>query len=102
MSGLASWLGCMIRNIIKILQWIFDWLLHFPDHLDAWISRLFGIDAALPFFPELMRKIDIYISARLGVDPDKPILDELAKKILTWFFSLLDAGADEDSRKRGW
>lgn len=95
MSGLASWLGCMVRNIIVLIQWIVDWILHFGDHLDAWISRLFGVDPSLPFFDEVMKKIDVWISGKFGVDPDLPFWEELIKKAIGWLSDALD----EASRK---
>lgn len=95
MSGLASWIGCILHNIITILKWLVDWILHFPDHLDAWISRLFGVDPALPFFDEVLKKIDIWISGKFGVDPALPFWEELVKKAIGW----LGGGIDEASRK---
>lgn len=99
---LAKWIGCMIRNIIAILKWVIDWLLHFSDHLDIWISNLFGIDPALPFFDELWKKIDEKVSTRLGVDPEKPLLDELVKKAIEWLLSSLDAAAEQEKKDRGY
>lgn len=64
LSDLIEWIGCILHNIITILQWVIDWLLHFHDHLDAWASRLFGVDPALPFWDELEKKlIKMLISA---------------------------------------
>ena len=102
MSGLASWLGCMIRNLITLIQWIVDWALHFSDHLDAWISRLFGVDPSLPFFDEVLKKIDIWISGKFGVDPALPFWDELVKKALTWIGLSLDTAAENRIRDRKW
>lgn len=107
LSQLVKWIGCLLNQVISLmgsviasLAGIADYLLHLPDHLDEWVSRLFGIDPALPFFPELMRKIDLYVSARFGVDPEKPIIDELAKKVMSWLLSLLDTAAENEKRGR--
>ncbi len=102
LSDLIEWIGCILHNIITILQWVIDWFLHFSDHLDAWISGLFGFDPAGNFWEQLSHDIDVRVSNRLGVDPDKPLLDEIARKLLEWFFTILDAKADEDLQNRGW
>ncbi len=93
LSDLVQWIGCILHNIITILNWFVDWILHFPDHLDAWISRLFGVDPALPFFDEVMKKIDIWISNKFGVDPEKPLWEELVKKAIGWLSDDLDEAA---------
>lgn len=102
LSSLFEWIGCMLHNIIAILKWLADWLLHFTDHLDAWISRLFGVDPSLPFFDEIMKKIDIWISGKFGIDPALPFWEELVKKALGWIAGALDAAAENRRKDRGW
>ena len=102
LTALIQWIGCILHNIITILQWFVDWILQFPDHLDAWISRLFDVDPSLPFFDEVLKKIDIWISGKFGVDPALPFWEELVKKALTWIGGALDAAAEERMRIRGW
>ncbi len=93
-GGLAQWIGCMIKNIITLIQIIVDWIAHFPDHLTAWIFSLFGFDPSKNFWEQLRSDLDEMLSARLGVDRDKPLLDELVKKMLGWLFAELNAAAE--------
>ncbi len=99
LSDLVEWIGCILHNIITILQWIVDWFLHFPDHLDEWVSRLFGFDPAGNFWEQLRHDIDVRVSTRLGVDPDKPLLEEIVRKTFGWIFDSADAASREKLRK---
>ncbi len=100
-----KWLLMLILSpVTSILDWIAkiaDYLLHLSDHLDAWISRLFGVDPAGPFFDQVMHNIDIWVSNRLGVDPDKPLLEELLKKVFAYFTGWLSALVDDDENNLG-
>lgn len=79
-SALAALIPQLLSLLVYVLslKWLEDWVKRFFTELDIWLSNKFGIDPALPFF------------------------DELMKKTFGWFFSLLDSMADEDSKKRGW
>lgn len=98
LKKLIKWVVCHIKQIITLSVYLvyrlYDvvvYILNLPDHLDKWVSRLFGIDPALPFFDELMKKIDAWISNKLGVDKDKPLINEVMKKV----WGIITEGAED-------
>lgn len=57
-SALAALIPQLLAGIAYFLslKWIIDWIQAFFDRLDIWISAKFGIDPALPFWEELVKK----------------------------------------------
>ncbi len=67
MSALAGMIPQLIAVLgyVLSLRWIADWTRAFFSALDTWLSTKLGIDPALPFFEELMKKMWGWLSADL-------------------------------------
>lgn len=101
-SGLISYLACNIRNMILQLEWIVSTLASLVPQILAFLVYVLSLQWLKDFIFQFFAQLDIWISNKFGIDPALPFWEELIKKALTWIGLSLDTSAENRMRERKW
>ena len=98
----VSYISCNLQNLILQVNWMISALAALIPQLLAGIAYFLSLKWITDWIQAFFTQLDIWFSLKFGIDPALPFWDELVKKTLTWISGALDAAAEERIKIRKW